>query len=344
MLRPIGYTLATPFLLLASRSDAELTFTSLPIDQWVRNHLLVEDGSVMVRNVTSSGRSCYALYEKIDAMEDDAPLPDRGIVFGTGELLFGGTTTTIDDDDASPREDTGEPDYDSRQLSSTPAEYETASFDPCRIRFEFRCDNYEYAQAVDFGYVFASEEYRDGDRGYGASSPSDRGNDAIEVVLNGRNVALVQVDGVGGYVPVEVDSVNPNTNSRHFVEYVLDGRIVSADGFTVELGPYSGEDATTSIPPLLPGWNAIEFAIRDVGDANVDSWAFLRAGSFSCAAAAGGGDGAAGTTGGDAVGATASIVREGPRIPLMMAVLVAVVLGLIALSLPVIGIASTADL
>ena len=239
----------------------------------------------MVRNVTSSSRSCYALYEKIDAMADDAPLPDRGIVFGTGELLFGGTTTTIDDDDALPREDTGEPDYDSRQLSSTPAEYETASFDPCRIRFEFRCDNYEYAQAVDFGYVFASEEYRDGDRGYGASSPSDRGNDAIEVVLNGRNVALVQVDGVGGYVPVEVDSVNPNTNSRHFVEYVLDGRIVSADGFTVELGPYGGEDATTTTAPaLLPGWNAIEFEIRDVGDANVDSWAFLRAGSFSCAA------------------------------------------------------------
>ena len=333
------------------------------------------------------------------------------MVMGTGEPFFGGddATTTNDDDVASPREDTGEFDdplesqqqqqqqqLQQRSSYSESSEYDGMvdvvvgpSYDQCRVRFEFRCAA-SGGHRADFGYVFASEEYRDVDRGRGgASSSSAHGNDALAVLLNGRNVALVRaVDdddgdddgGAGGgvaaaVVPVSVDGINSRTNSGYYVDYALDGRVVSADGFTVELGPYYRDDeggatttttTTTTTTSMLPspGWNVIEFVIGDAGDDNVDSWAFLRANSFSCVVAAGAGGGATATattttSGGgggggggdaDATKATSSIAppRGGgdtttpattrSRIPLLYAVVILIFLGLIALSLPVIGL------
>ena len=337
---------------------------------------------------------------------------------GTGGPFFGGddatstmttstttTTTTNDDDVASHREDTGEfddPPLESQQQQQQQLQQRSSyselsgydgidvvvepSHDQCRVRFEFRCAASSGGYRVDFGYVFASEEYRDVDRGQHGGAPSAYGNDAIAVLLNGRNVALVRVgdgDGGGGgagggaaaaAVPVSVDSINSGTNSGYYVDYALDGRVVSAGGFTVELGPYYRDDgggatATTTASMLpSPGWNIIEFVIGDAGDDNVDSWAFLRANSFSCVVAAGagggatttatattttsGGGGGGGGGGGDdadATKATSSIAppRGGDtttsattrsRIPLLYAVVILIFLGLIALSLPVIGL------
>jgi len=105
--------------------------------------------------------------------------------------------------------------------------------------------------------------------------------------LNGQNIAMIPVvddDGVssGVVVPVSVDNINSKTNSRYFVDvdYDINGRsrIISADGFTVELRPYYGNDA----PTLMPEWNVIEFGIADVGDNNVNTWAFLTGNSFMC--------------------------------------------------------------
>jgi len=337
---------------------------------------------------------------------------------GTGELFFGGddatstmttsstltTTTTTNDDDvaSSPREDTGEFDdplepqqhQQQQQLQQRSSYSELSGYDgidvvvepshdQCRVRFEFRCAASSGGYRVDFGYVFASGEYRDADRGRRGGAPPAYGNDAIAVLLNGRNVALVRVgDGDGGdggagggaaaAVPVSVDSINSGTNSGYYVDHALDGRVVSAGGFTVELGPYYRDDdgggatttTTTTTTSMLPspGWNIIEFVIGDAGDDNVDSWAFLRANSFSCVVAAGAGGGATTTatattttSGGggggdaDATKATSSIAppRGGDtttsattrsRIPLLYAVVILIFLGLIALSLPVIGL------
>jgi hypothetical protein len=96
-------------------------------------------------------------------------------------------------------------------------------------------------------------------------------------------------------------------STRYYVGYTLDGRAMSTDGFTIELGLYysisegvkgNEERATkttktttttrsmtkTEMASLLPplGWNTIEYVIGDIGHNNVDSWAFLRAGLFSC--------------------------------------------------------------
>ena len=101
--------------------------------------------------------------------------------------------------------------------------------------------------------------------------------------------------------------------------------------------------ATSSLLPP-PGWNTIEFAIGDGGDYGADSWAFLRANSFSCAAAsgagAGGGATATSTTGGGGAGGDANAAPSAARsrIPLLHAVVILIFLGLIALSLPVIGL------
>ena len=116
------------------------------------------------------------------------------------------------------------------------------------MRFEFQCAaGGAGGHRVDFGYVFASGGYRRrGDR--------DRLDDdgAIEVLLNGRNVALVRVGegdagGDGAAAPVSIGTINPYTNPEYYVGHVLDGGAVSAHGFTVELGPYyAGEGATTA--------------------------------------------------------------------------------------------------
>ena len=254
----------------------EVTLTSYPIDDLIRDYLIVDNGSVVIRNVTSSDRSCYALYEKDDPSIDDTPVFDTGVVFGTGMFLFGSDETTTTTYDATPREDTGEEDQDSYDDGDG-----TTSRDSCRIRFEFKCigedqddgyyhdynDDGYYARRVDFGYVFASEEYRDGNRGHdgtssrssAAASSAALGNDVLTISLNGRNIGLIpvgdddendDVDGAmmtngGGVgervvVPIAIDNVNSNTNSRYFVDYALDGRIISSAGFTIELGPYQG--------------------------------------------------------------------------------------------------------
>ena len=366
-----------------------VTLTSYPIDDLIRDHFIINDGTVLVRNATSSDSSCYALYTKIDPADDDTPIFDAGIVFGTGTLFFAGDgTTTTTTNDVRPREDTGEvADYDTSSSSSSSSSLSSSllssllsssssssprgtdyglieSHDTCRIRFDFQCVG-DARRVIDFGYVFASEEYRDGDRGYVGTSSSAAagtalGNDALTISMNGNNVALVPVyDDYGAKIavaPIAIDTINSKTNSKYFVDHVLDGRIVSSEGFTVELGPYRGEevggdegaDASGGISTaVLPGWNTIEFVMGDVGDINVDSWAFLKANSFACVIAdrgggLGEGEGGITTSTGDATSSTDVTDRHWttatPRISLMMAIMIVVVLGLIALSLPVIGL------
>jgi hypothetical protein len=146
---------------------------------------------------------------------------------------------------------------------------------------------------------------------FGAGGPSSYGdavtaNVALAVLLNGIGVWMVHVVGGGGYngdhygrvvVPVPVDGISSGADSRYYVGYALDGGMMSADGFTVKLGPYysiskgvkgdkeggtkmtttmttTATDTASLLPP--PGWNTIEFLIGNAGNDNVDSWAFLR--------------------------------------------------------------------
>ena len=381
----------------------QVTFTSVPIDALIRRHFLVDDGSVLIRNVTTSSDDyqtshshiCYALFEKeesntastISNTDDVEPVPERGIVLGTGGAIFGvnGTTTTATDDaevDAR-QEDTGEVDskywdidvldqHLSSSSSSSSAhrsnDEQVGQYNICRIRFEFKCsiindnddedDDSSSRKQLDFGYVFASQEYMDDNRGYDAMTSYAHGNDAFTVLLNGQNIAMIPVvlnndnNGVvssisnGISVPVSVDSINTKTNSEYFINYKLDGQIVSANGFTVELHPYYNYDhnddsyaaaaAATATTLLLDEWNVIEFTISDVGDDNINSWAFLSANSFSCRKVM-----EDVTEGGQTVddddddddqerNTTSSV-----RIPLLMALTIAGLLGILGLALPI---------
>ncbi len=66
---------------------------------------------------------------------------------------------------------------------------------------------------------------------------------ALAVLLNGVGILV----GGGGYdgnhygrvvVPVPVDGINSGADSRYYIGYALDGRMMSTDGFTIKLGPY----------------------------------------------------------------------------------------------------------
>ncbi len=111
-----------------------------------------------------------------------------------------------------------------------------------------------------------------------------------------------------------VDGISLRANSRYYVGHALDGGAVSVDGLTVKMGPYyiisegvkgnkeggaktmmkttkttmstmMTETASLLLPP--PGRNTIKFVIGNAGDNSVDSWVFLRAGSFRCVALGG---------------------------------------------------------
>ncbi len=100
--------------------------------------------------------------------------------------------------------------------------------------------------------------------------------------------------------------------------------------------------------PLLPpwGWNTIKFVIGNVGNNNIDSWAFLRSGLFSCIVRGGGVDGGARMTTKGSRGTEDSAVLCWMcqrwillplSIPHIYVIVILIFLGLLVLLLPVIG-------
>jgi hypothetical protein len=170
-------------------------------------------------------------------------------------------------------------------------------FDPCFIQFEFSCpiDAGRYSTNIDFRYVFGSEEYNSTMHEDVADERSEAypyNNDAFGVFLNGQNVALVSngtaADGEDDRVilPITINNINNKVNSDLFVNYPSQSQF-DAGGFTTELIA-SGQ--------VFPGWNSIKFVIGDAGDRHLDSWVFLKAGSFSCTRVEGAANAGAPTT------------------------------------------------
>ncbi len=158
---------------------------------------------------------------------------------------------------------------------------------------------------------------------FGAGGPFSYGdastaNVALAVLLNGIGILLVHIGGSRGYdgnhygrvvVPVPVNGISSGADSSYYVGYALDGGAMSADRFTIKLGPYysinegvKGDkeggtkmtvtttmtvtDTASLSPP--PGWNMIKFVIGNLGNNNIDSWVFLRTGLFLCIVVGGG--------------------------------------------------------
>ncbi len=125
---------------------------------------------------------------------------------------------------------------------------------------------------ITFSYIFASDEYLE----YVNSSF----NDVFGFFLNGANVPLVP----NTTVPVSINNVNHLVNTEYFYNNDIHSGPgmgypppvtydIEADGFTTEL---------TVEAYVTPGQiNHIRFAIADAGDRILDSWVFMKAGSFS---------------------------------------------------------------
>ncbi|HET7233202.1 MAG TPA: choice-of-anchor L domain-containing protein [Longimicrobium sp.] len=111
-----------------------------------------------------------------------------------------------------------------------------------------------------FEYVFASDEYPEFAGGSFA--------DAFILKVNGVNCALIGSPPV----PISINTVNSFTNSSYYRVNTFPADI-SADALTTVL------TCRAAVNPGVP--NTVKLAIADGGDSSVDSWVFIRAGSFS---------------------------------------------------------------
>jgi hypothetical protein len=125
------------------------------------------------------------------------------------------------------------------------------------------------ADKVYFEYVFASEEYNE--------YVTTRYNDVFAFYINGQNCALVGDPPV----PVTINTINNGflnngVNPKNPDKYINNdqGAInIEPDGLTTVL------ICEASVTPNVP--NTVRLAIADASDQVLDSWVFIKAGSFS---------------------------------------------------------------
>jgi hypothetical protein len=141
-----------------------------------------------------------------------------------------------------------------------------STYDAAVLEFDFEVP--ADAETLFFQYVFGSEEYNEWvDSEY---------NDVFAFYVNGVNCAVTQ-DGD----PVSVNTINNNVNSNLYINNdpfhggVAVGDLLDTemDGFTVVL---------TCQAEINPGeTNSVKLAIADTTDHILDSWVFIKAGSFT---------------------------------------------------------------
>ncbi len=113
---------------------------------------------------------------------------------------------------------------------------------------------------ISFSYVFSSEEYNE--------FVGTDFNDAFVFLVNGTNYALIP----GTSTPVEINTVNLNSNSSFYINNVSGALNTQMDGLTVVL---------SFTAPVNNGVvNTLQLAIADRGDDQVDSAVFLQGGSL----------------------------------------------------------------
>lgn len=122
-------------------------------------------------------------------------------------------------------------------------------------------------------YVFGSDEYNE--------YVNSNFNDVFAFFINGVNIALIPTTNI----PVAINNVNNgnpfNTLPNSYPQYYLNNDLqdggpfydIEMDGFTTV---FRGQSAV--VPNQT---NHIKIAIADRGDAALDSWVFIKAGSFT---------------------------------------------------------------
>jgi len=197
---------------------------------------------------------------------------EGGIVLGSGQVSDVVGPNTLD----ATTTDFGRP--GDTDLNGLIPDYST--FDAAVLEFDFECPEGTGGEdVISFQYVFTSEEYNE----YVNSAY----NDVFGFFLNGTNIALLP-DGV---TPVSINNVNNGysaggslpginpSNPAYFINNDLNNGgpfiDIEADGLTVVLGVEANVNPGVS--------NHLRLAIADAGDHVLDSWVFIKEGSFVCA-------------------------------------------------------------
>ena len=233
----------------------------------IRNHLLETNSTIQIHNVISSYHSCYALYTNAKR---------AGLHHDSGVILSTGNPTDFnvnESDETSTNFDIESDDTDLKSLLPT---NDTRVYDPCYIQFDFMCPSSSSATeagdtAIAFNYMFGSEEY--GNLRYH--------NDIFGAFLNGQNIATVPDEQDDSSIPITISNINSETNSEYYVNHELEGRINETSPFPVEANGFTTM-LQASGKVLTGEWNTIKLVVGDVSDGNIDSWALIKAGSFSC--------------------------------------------------------------
>ena len=159
----------------------------------------------------------------------------------------------------------GDPDLEALVPGST-------TWDATWLKFSFVPeDNYIFIQ-----YVFGSEEYNTYvNGGY---------NDVFAFFVNGTNIALIP----GTSIPVAIDNVNNGmAEMGEFAIGPCNHCNYYRDNANLALAPYYIEangmtTVLTATATVVPGAvNSIKITITDTGDDILDSWVFIKAGSFT---------------------------------------------------------------
>jgi hypothetical protein len=222
---------------------------------------------VTIKNIVVGGSpQCRGLFSGGTTVVNDptAGFPDAGIVLGTGLI------TALNDQDGT----------ENFFAFRTPGDFDiyngaNTGYDACTLEFEFQCTN-TAPGSFSMEYTFSSDEYIEQvNENLGFS-------DAFKVILNGDNLALTPDNEA-----ISVYNVNEDINSEFFVfndprpnQNAFPG--FEPDGFTKGLSA----TGTTQV-----GWNTLKIGIVDVGDYYLDSWLFMKTGTFACPQETGSGSG-----------------------------------------------------
>ena len=251
-----------PFLALclALSGSVQAQITTTPIDgmtpEDVANSLVGGPG-VTISNVVLTGpNACAGTFSGGSGIIEF----DEGVILGSGNIgnVVGPNT---DDGITTAFGLPGDPDLDTLIPGFS-------TNDACILEFDF----IPAGPAIEFQYVFASEEYNE--------FVNSEFNDVFGFFINGTNQALLP-DGV---TTVAINNINygnpygtePTSNPDFYRNNDLDdggGSInIEADGLTLML------ELNTTV--AAGETNHMKLAIADAGDNVLDSWVFIRAASI----------------------------------------------------------------
>lgn len=277
---------------VAKPAMAALTYQSLSKEELIQKFISV-DGDVEFFNIKASAHYdlCTRYYTGghtlgkawVDdvmngTLTDDYLIPDEGIILSSGSPLDFESNDSDQETTIFRNDENNYFDMDLFKALNNPA----SIFDACYLQFEFKCTSEAYVPQISFKYMFGSEEYYE----Y-VDSPF---NDAFGLFLNGENIAKIPTSESDIDI-VSINNVNYHLNTQYFhgndpgtgmlpdpvgIDIGINYPQLEPDGFTVVLtaigDPY--QDPTLT--------NKIKIVVGDTGDALLDSWVLLEAGTFSC--------------------------------------------------------------